>query len=101
MNDFHRIFSEKMGFPSFYGNNMNAWIDCMTSLDCPEDGMTKVHAPKDGFLVLKLNNVNDMIKACPTAYEALVDDVAFVNYRKMEVGERPVLALSYYADPNR
>jgi len=37
---FHDVFQRVMGFPSFYGRNMNAWIDCMTSLDCPKDGMT-------------------------------------------------------------
>ena len=90
-----------MGFPEFYRKNMNAWIDCMTSLDHPEDGMTKVHAPKEGFLVLKLLNINNMIRVCPTAYEALVDGVAFVNWRKIEAGEPPVIALAYHADPNR
>ena len=30
---FHQCFREGFGFPAFYGNNMNAWIDCMSSLD--------------------------------------------------------------------
>ena len=80
---------------------MNAWIDSMTSVDCPEDGMTSVHVCKGGFMILVLKNVNDMIGSCPLAYEALVDDVAFVNYSRMKVGEPPVLALSYHANPNR
>ena len=100
-NDLHDEFNKKFGFPEFYGKNMNAWIDCMTSLDCPEDGMTKIHAPKNGFVIIKLLNVNIMIKILPMAYEAIVDGVAFVNFRKMEIGESPVLALSYHADPNR
>ena len=44
-NSFHDEFARVFGFPSFYGRNMNAWIDCMTSLDEPEDGMTSIHAP--------------------------------------------------------
>jgi len=100
-DDFHDVFSETFGFPDFYGRNMNAWIDCMTSLDCPEDGLTKIHAPSNGIVVIKLINVDKLISVLPIVYEALVDDVAFVNYRKMEVGEKPVLALSYHANPNR
>ena len=30
---FHEVFSEVLGFPSFYGRNMDAWIDCLTSAD--------------------------------------------------------------------
>ncbi len=101
MNDFHAVFKEALGFPDFYGNNMDAWIDCMTSIDEPDHGMSNVHAEKGQFLILSLKNVNDMIAACPMAYEALVDGVAFVNYRRMEVSEQPVLGLAYYADPNR
>jgi hypothetical protein len=48
--DFHDIFNEAFGFPAFYGRNMNAWIDCLTSLDAPADGMTRVTVPKGGIL---------------------------------------------------
>jgi len=37
---FHDCFSEKLGFPGFYGRKMDAWNDCMTCLDDPETGMT-------------------------------------------------------------
>jgi RNAse (barnase) inhibitor barstar len=26
---FHQVFSQKLGFPAFYGNNMDAFIDCL------------------------------------------------------------------------
>jgi hypothetical protein len=41
---FHKVFAGVLGFPAFYGNNMDAWIDCMTSLDTPDDGMTTIPA---------------------------------------------------------
>jgi hypothetical protein len=44
-NTFHDVFAEAFGFPDFYGRNMNAWIDCMSSLGEPRDAMTSVHAP--------------------------------------------------------
>lgn len=99
-DDFHAVFKAAMGFPDFYGNNMNAWVDCMTSVDSDEC-MTRVHVEEGTFLVLVLNNINEMIKSCPAVYEALVDSVAFVNYRRMASDREPVLALCYFADPDR
>ncbi len=34
---FHDTFAQALGFPDFYGRNMNACIDCLTYED---DGMT-------------------------------------------------------------
>ena len=39
---FHRVFSQIFGFPAFYGNNMDALIDCLSYLDEPEVEMTEV-----------------------------------------------------------
>ncbi|AOK13540.1 barstar family protein [Burkholderia vietnamiensis] len=40
---FHRVFSQIFGFPAFYGNNMDALIDCLSYLDDPEAAMTSLH----------------------------------------------------------
>ena len=56
---FHAVFNRAMGFPAFYGANMSAWVDCMTYVDAPEDGMSTVHAPRNGMLVLTLESVAD------------------------------------------
>jgi len=34
-DSFHDVFAEILGLPGFYGRNMNAWIDCLTSADEP------------------------------------------------------------------
>lgn len=94
-SSFHDVFKAELGFPEFYGRNINAWIDCLTSADEPRDGLTTVHAPDGGVLVLRLSDAADLASRCPDIYEAIVDCTAFVNYRRMEVGERPVLALAY------
>jgi len=39
---FHAAFAEIMGFPAFYGRNWDAWIDCMSYLDDPDAGMSRV-----------------------------------------------------------
>ena len=93
---FHDLFADAMGFPAFYGRNMDAWIDCMTSLDDPDDGMTSIHAPEDGVLVLSVRHCTSLAARCPEIYDALVECSAFVNYRRLEAGERPVLALSFF-----
>ena len=93
---FHDVFAKAFGFPGFYGRNMNAWIDCLTSLDEPDDGMTSVHAPKGGVLTLHLDHVEDFATRCPEIHEAILDCAAFVNYRRIEAGDDPVLALSYF-----
>lgn len=92
---FHRVFAKALGFPDFYGENMNAWIDCMTSLDCPDDGMSRVHAPESGVLVLELVGMRNFRARCPEIAEAVHECSAFVNWRRIEVGEPPVLMLSY------
>lgn len=91
---FHAVFAETFGFPAFYGRNLDAWIDCMSSLDDPAAGMTTLAAP--GGVALQLDYVDDFLLRCPTQYEALLDCAAFVNWRRIEMGKPAVLALSYY-----
>ena len=93
---FHTVFAKTLGFPSFYGRNMNAWVDCMDSIDCREDGMTSVHASEGGMLVMDLGICTDFAQRCPEQYEAILDSTGFVNHRRIDVGEKPVLALSFW-----
>jgi hypothetical protein len=94
---FHAVFAEAFGFPSFYGRNMDAWVDCMTCLDEPESGMTTVQVRGGTVLSLIIENAPDLKKRCPNQFEALVECAAFVNWRRIENGDQPVLALSFYA----
>jgi hypothetical protein len=92
---FHDVFAEAFGFPDFYGRNVDAWIDCMTRLDDPADGMSSIHAPPGGVLVLQLENVDAFAARCPEQYAAIIECSAFVNWRRIEVGQGAVLALSF------
>ena len=94
-SDFHALFSRTLGFPDFYGGNMDAWIDCMTSLDEPEDGLSEIHAPASGMLTLNIENAHELKANSPDIWVALNECAAFVNWRRMETGMSPVLALSY------
>jgi hypothetical protein len=94
----HDLFAELLGFPSFYGRNMDAWIDCLNRLHQPEYGMTSIYPPLGGVLVLQLEHVDDFMKRCPEQYKAIVECTAFVNSNCIELGDEPVVALSFTND---
>ena len=96
-DSFHKCFSETLGFPAFYGRNMNAWNDCMTCLDDPEAGLTSVHLATGDMLVLCVSEAAALKKRCPDIYDSLVECSAFVNFRRVEKGRPAVLALSFCA----
>jgi hypothetical protein len=94
---FHDAFAAVLGFPAFYGRNMNAWIDCMTSLDSPEDGMTTIHGDAADPVVLHIANASSIPSEL---FYGLNECAAFVNWRRIEAGEPPILALSFWrAEP--
>lgn len=92
----HDVFAEVFGFPSFYGRNMNAWIDCMASLDCPGDGMTTVHAPPGGVVVLQIDHFKDLKQQRPDLACDIVECAAFVNWSRLKMGAPAVLCVSFY-----
>lgn len=97
-SSFHDEFARTFGFPQFYGRNMDAWIDCMTSLDSPHDDMTSIHCSPPEVVVLQLDFTTDMRRRVPTQLDAIIECAAFVNWRKLDQGEGAVLALSYWDD---
>jgi hypothetical protein len=74
---------------------MNAWIDCMTSLDEPDHGMTQIHAAKGTVLTMQLENIASFREQHPDLYAAIIECAAFVNWRRIEVGKPAVLAISF------
>ena len=90
---FHQVFQETLGFPSSYGKNIDAWIDCMTSVDTPDDGMSTVTVKPGQLLVLRIDDPFEFKARCPEQYDALVECAAFVNFRRTEIGEPPVISL--------
>ncbi|WP_371169253.1 barstar family protein [Aliiroseovarius sp. 2305UL8-7] len=93
--DFHDLFVRELGFPEFYGQNMNAWIDCMTSLDAPGDGLTTTHIEPGKVMTLYVQNAAKLKSAQPQIWEALNECSAFVNLRRIDVDMPPVLSLAY------
>lgn len=93
-DSFHAVFAATLGFPDFYGRNMNAWIDCLTCLDDPAAGMTAVHVSRGESLVLVVDHAQGLEERCPQLFAAMVECAAFVNWRRVEVGMGPVLTLT-------
>ena len=90
---FHTVFKRVLGFPSYYGRNMNAWIDCLTYVDDEDSGMTDPFIMPGDLMTLQLKDVADFKERCPEQYDALIECTAFVNYRRVETGGNPVLTL--------
>ena len=70
---FHDVFQRTLGFPDYYGRNMDAWIDCMTYLDDREAGMTTVSVDPGGVLIMQLENATNFERRCPEQYRALLE----------------------------
>ena len=69
---FHDTFAQTLGFPDFYGRNMNAWIDCLTYAD-EDDGMRAIAAEPGEVLTLQLQDCRELRSRCPEIYEALIE----------------------------
>ena len=89
---FHEEFKEAMGFPDFYGMNMNAWIDCLTYLD-EGDGMSRFHLEAGEMLHIEIPDAAGFKSRQPEIFDVLVDCTACVNSRQVEIGKTPTLSL--------
>lgn len=91
------MFASVLGFPDFYGRNMNAWIDCLTYAD-EDDGMRSFTVSPEDVLTLRLDDAGAFAARCPEQYDAVVECSAFVNWRRIEEGRRPILALAFWKE---
>jgi hypothetical protein len=91
---FHDVWASTLGFPSFYGRNMDAWIDCLTYVD-EGDGMSNVVVADGDVLTLRLDEGKAFRDRCPDLYAATVECAAFVNWRRLETGRRAIIAVAF------
>ncbi|HEY0844750.1 MAG TPA: barstar family protein [Noviherbaspirillum sp.] len=89
---FHTACRSAFGFPDFYGNNMNAWIDCLSYLR-DDDGMSKFTLNPDEVLQIEVLNSAAFRLTAPEILDALEECTAAVNDRYSEIGEKPALSL--------
>lgn len=90
---FHTVFAETFGFPDTYERNMDAWIDCMSSLRAPSARLTSVHTPAGGKIVLHVEPAEEFAVRCPDQYTELLRCAAIVNERTATADAPETLAL--------
>jgi hypothetical protein len=89
-DDFHAQSRAAFGFPEFYANTIDAWVDCLSYLR-DEENMTKFR--------LKPNEVLEIVIADAAQMPAeLLEELTFcvggINERYEDYGEKPALKLS-------
>jgi len=58
-----------------------------------DDGMRGVVVPPGDVLTLAIEGATDFARRCPELYGA-----AFVNYARIEAGDRPIVAVSAFRE---
>lgn len=89
-DDFHAASRRAFGFPDFYGNNLSAWIDCMSGLR-DDDGMTRFLLAETDSLVIRLLHARTLEQHAAQVMQGLQAAVAEVNERCSDAGEPPLL----------
>ena len=78
MKEVHVFLQDKFGFPHFYGKNVNALIDCWSSLRFPEDEMCNFTINSEEVLILRIKGFSS---ASQSIINQLTIAVETVNQR--------------------
>lgn len=89
---FHSECQGKFGFPDFYGRNMDAWIDCLSTLR-DNDGMSGFTLASNETLRIEVEHSAVLRSQAPQILATLSNCVDAVNERHIENGEKPALEL--------
>lgn len=87
----HAALAEAFGFPPTHSKNLDALVDSLTHLDNPTTARV---CPLPGEQAVLLVDHADFAAAAPQL-RALADAAAFANFRRLEKGAGPVVALAY------
>jgi RNAse (barnase) inhibitor barstar len=93
----HAALSEVFGFTAGYGKNLDALVDCLTHLDDPEAAMSRVQVLPGQLVLLVIEHTHGLKGPAVEQVKALVDAAAFVNWRRLETKQPPILAVAYDA----
>ena len=88
---FHDVWTEAMAFPTFYGRNMNSWIDCMSDLRL-DSKMTRFLLDSGQILHIELAGSASFRARLPELFTILLDAATAVNVRYRASGYGPALA---------
>jgi hypothetical protein len=91
----HSTLDAVLGFSPSYGKNLDALVDVLTHLDDPVAAMSRVQVVPGHLALIVLEHTADLKPAVAAQVKTLVDVAAFVNWRRLEKRQPPVLALAY------
>jgi len=89
---FHAQCVSAFGFPEFYGNNIDAWVDCLSYLR-DDENMTKFRLKPNEVLEIVVQDAEAMKVQVPDLLEEITFCVAGINERYEDYGEKPALKL--------
>lgn len=92
-DSFHSVFAKILGFPPFYGRNMDAWIDCMSCLDDKDAGLASVWVGEGERLLIEIPETMALKQRAPDVFNELIECTALVNARYVQRGVGPVVGL--------
>lgn len=91
-DSFHAESRRAFGFPDFYANTMDAWVDCLSYLR-DEDGMSSFRLAPDEKLTVIVSGAEQMRQQAADILEEMTFCVAGINERYEDYGEAPALVL--------
>ncbi len=83
---FHVACKEAFGFPDFYGENLDAFIDCLTYID-EGDGMSNIILADGENLFIEIFDSPELRATNPEILEGLDGSVRSLNERFTEAGK--------------
>jgi hypothetical protein len=89
-DDFHAQSRAAFGFPEFYANSIDAWVDCLSYLR-DEENMTKFRLKPNEVLEIV---IADAAQMPAELLEELTYCVGGINERYEDYGEKPALKLT-------
>lgn len=92
-DSFHAECKRAFGFPEFYGNSMDAWVDCLSYLR-DDDGMTRFKLKGAEVLEIVVLKSAAMRARAPDLLDEMSYCVAGINERYDDYGEKPALKLT-------
>lgn len=98
LNDIHNQFNDAFGFPSFYGRNMDALIDCLSDADDPTAGMCQNSVDPGTKITIVLDGYSNLTQIRPDLIDDITGCIAFVNWRRVEADEPALFCIAYDSD---
>lgn len=92
---FHTALAKAFGLPKTYGKNLDALVDCLTDLDNPDTALAKASVAPGQVLTVLIDHATALKTTHREWFDALIATIAFVNYRRLESAQGPVLTLAF------